>query len=120
MRLGPSGSLLVVRKKLLLLQPQPHHRGNVLMERFLRKKFKKGGIAIIHNGHKNKDVKTNVTYNRGVSTGLKFLLHGQQITGWLLSPGRGCAVCVLTLKYENTISSKYLMCVFPRTLRQNV
>lgn len=91
------------------------------MERFLRKKIEKGGIAIIHNGQKNKDIKTNVvTYNRGVSTGLKFLLHGQQITGWLLSPGRGCAVCVLTLKYENTISSKYLMCVFPRTLRQNV
>lgn len=105
--MGLSGNLLVVRKKLLLLQPTPHHRGNVLMKRFLREK-KEMGIAIIHNGHKNKYAKANaVTYYRRVSTGLKFPLHGQQITGWLLSPGRGFAVCVLTLKYENTIKNKY-------------
>lgn len=118
---GLSGNLVVVWKKLLLLQPLPHHTGNVLVERFLRKQ-RGEGLGIIHNGRKNKWKRNSggwhdfVTYDRGVSAGLKFLLHGQKITGWLLSPGCRCAVWILTLKHINTISCKHFISALPRTL----
>lgn len=41
-RSGLGGNPLTVRKKLLPLQPLPHYRGNVLVERFLGRKDKEG------------------------------------------------------------------------------
>lgn len=50
---GLSGNLMVVWQKLLLLEPLPHYRGNVLMERFLQNKSKAIALKICKGDKRN-------------------------------------------------------------------
>lgn len=74
---GLNGRPPMLREKLLFLQSLPHHKCDIRMKGFYC----------------------------GVTAPFKLLLHGLQITDWLLFFGKLCGVCLLARFADNEVPS---------------